>query len=111
MACGHTVESFSYSRVSHPCPACAKVGRAERRLVEKGKSVELTIWLLQEGVTVSKARPDGAIAKAVQTKIDEVVQWEHLEDRKIKEENTETLKEQTHADNRILTLLDDMPGM
>jgi hypothetical protein len=118
MACGHTINSFSYSRICHPCPACAKSGRAEKRLADKdGKPLELTIWLLKDGVTVSKARPDGATAKAIQTRVDERVQWEYLEDRtperveQMSKLETEPATLYSEVDKRVLTLLDDMPGM
>jgi hypothetical protein len=127
MACGHTMKNFSYSRIAHPCPACERAGRAEKRIADKqGKPLEITIWQMPNGVTVSSTRPDGAIAKALQTRVGEVVQWEYLKDRVIEKQEepeaaqpkTETVEEvvepatvHSAVDKRVLTLLDDMPGM
>jgi hypothetical protein len=61
--------------------------------------------------------PEGALAKAVQTKVGEIVPWERLQDRDIlpkdfqKVEPKPTQAEVQKEDNQIFSLLDDMPDL
>jgi hypothetical protein len=118
MACGHEAKDFSYRRLSHPCPACEKAGRSAKILSNhEGKPISLTIWQMPDGVTVGNTMPEGALAKAVQTKVGEIVPWERLQDRDIlpkdfqKVEPKPTQAEVQKEDNQIFSLLDDMPDL
>ena len=111
--CGHVIEKFSYSRLGQKCGSCLRLAKpASNKEIEVDKEgylkAKLVIWQVPGGVLVQPDQPPDATACATQFKLGEAAPWVLLE---VNREPIARPKEPSRIDTKILTLLDDMPGM
>lgn len=90
--CGHTVESFNYSRIGHPCGNCKTLARAldkDTAIAPKRLRNPITIWQTKTGWVAQIDRPENAIGKLVIAEFGVEANLEALEFRESEQSTSE----------------------